>query len=168
MNILVTGAAGFIGFHLTKELVKQGHRVRGLLLPQENDEALADLGVEILRGDLTAPDSLTEVAAGMDIVYHLAARTLDWGTRQQFEAVMVDGTRNLLEASSRDITRFVYCSLERLICSMTITPLPGPSISRFWGAGSARPPQAVFPSGWPGPWDLCAKSCWSRWGSVRR
>ncbi len=110
MNILITGAAGFIGFHLTKELVKQGHRVRGLLLPQEDGEALEQLGVEIFRGNLTAPDLLEGVAQAMDVVFHLAARTLDWGTRRQFETVMVDGTRNLLEASKGHVSRFVYCS----------------------------------------------------------
>jgi nucleoside-diphosphate-sugar epimerase len=46
----------------------------------------------------------------MDIVFHLAARTLDWGTRKQFETVMVDGTRNLLEKSQGHVSRFVYCS----------------------------------------------------------
>ena len=110
MNILITGAAGFIGFHLTKELVKKGHRVRGLLLPQEDGKALEQMGVEIFRGNLTAPDSLEGAAHAMDIVFHLAARTLDWGTRKQFEVVMVDGTRNLLEASQGQIGRFVYCS----------------------------------------------------------
>ena len=110
MNMLVTGAAGFIGYHLTEELVRQGHRVRGLILPHEDDEALAELGVEIFRGDLTRPDTLEGVAEGIDIVFHLAARTLDWGTRKQFATVMVEGTRNLLEACSRRVTRFVYCS----------------------------------------------------------
>jgi len=110
MNILVTGAAGFIGFHLSEALVKQGHQVRGLLLPQENGTALIDLGVEIRRGDLTRPGTLVGVVENMDIVYHLAARTLDWGTRKQFEAVMVDGTRNILAESRGKATRFVYCS----------------------------------------------------------
>jgi nucleoside-diphosphate-sugar epimerase len=110
MNILITGAAGFIGFKLAKTLVEKGHRVRGLLMPQENDAALIDVGVEIYRGDLTRPDSLVGVAADMDIVYHLAARTLDWGTRKQFETVMVDGTNNLLEESQGHVSRFVYCS----------------------------------------------------------
>ena len=110
MNILVTGAAGFIGRHLVKTLVKKGHFVRGLLLPQENGDELADLGVEIRRGDLTRPDSLVGVAQNMDTVYHLAARTLDWGTRKQFKAVMVDGTRNVLVESRGHISRFVYCS----------------------------------------------------------
>jgi nucleoside-diphosphate-sugar epimerase len=110
MKVLITGAAGFIGFNLTKALVEKGHSVRGLLLPQEDGQALEILGVEIFRGNLTAPDSLIGVANGMDIVFHLAARTLDWGTRKQFETVMVDGTRNLLETSCGHVSRFVYCS----------------------------------------------------------
>jgi nucleoside-diphosphate-sugar epimerase len=110
MNILITGAAGFIGSHLTQALVEKGHSVRGLLLPQEDGQGLGKLGVEIFRGNLTRPDSLAGVADGMDIVFHLAARTLDWGTRKQFESVMVDGTRHLLEASRRHASRFVYCS----------------------------------------------------------
>jgi len=110
MRYLVTGAAGFIGFHLAKKLVEQGNTVRGLLLPQENGADLEALGVEIRRGDLTRPDTLAGVAKDIDIVYHLAARTLDWGTRKQFEAVMVDGTRNLLVESEGLVSRFVYCS----------------------------------------------------------
>jgi nucleoside-diphosphate-sugar epimerase len=109
MNILVTGAAGFIGFHLSKALVEKGHNVRGLLLPQEDSQAAEKQGVEIFRGDLTRPDTLHGVTRQMDMVYHLATRTLDWGTRRQFETIMVDGTRNLLQESS-DLSRFVYCS----------------------------------------------------------
>ena len=110
MNILITGAAGFIGFHLTKELARKGHKIRGLLLPQEDGQALEALGVEIFRGDLIQADSLAGVADGIDLVFHLAARTLDWGTRKQFEMVTVDGTCNLLEASEGHVSRFVYCS----------------------------------------------------------
>jgi len=110
MNILITGAAGFIGRHLAGELVRRGHRVRGLLMPREDGQALEVLGVEIARGDLTAPDTLAGAAEDMDLVFHLAARTIDWGTRKQFEAIMVDGTRNILEASRGQASRFVYCS----------------------------------------------------------
>ncbi len=110
MRVLVTGAAGFIGSHLAGELVRQGHVVRGLLMPQENGDGLVDLGVDLHRGDLTRPDSLAGVAADMDIVFHLAARTLDWGTRKQFEVIMVDGTRNLLAECRGQVARFVYCS----------------------------------------------------------
>ena len=110
MNVLVTGTGGFIGFHLAKELVARGHQVRGLFLPQENAGPCEELGVDIFRGDLTDPESLKGVTSGIDTVFHLATRTLDWGTRKQFEEVMVDGTRHLLEESAGDISRFVYVS----------------------------------------------------------
>lgn len=110
MNILITGAAGFIGFHLTKALVKDGHNLRGLLMPHEDGQALEKFGVQIFRGNLVEPDSLKGAAKGINTVFHLAARTLDWGTRKQFETVMVEGTRNILEESKGHVSRFVYCS----------------------------------------------------------
>lgn len=110
MNVLITGAGGFIGQHLAQALIEKGHRVRGLLLPQENAVPLEKLGVEVVRGNLTQPESLQGVARGVDTVYHLAARTSDWGTYRQFAAIMVDGTRHLLEASQGQVSRFVYCS----------------------------------------------------------
>ncbi len=110
MKALVTGAVGFIGFHLVKELTRKGYDVRGLLLPREGDAELVKLGVEIFRGDLTQLTSLKNVADGVDLVFHLAARTLDWGAVKQFESIMVDGTRNLLLESKGKITRFIYYS----------------------------------------------------------
>ena len=110
MKVLITGAGGFIGFHLAKELIERKYAVRGLFMPDENAERLEKMGAEILRGDLTKPDTLSGVAKGIDIVYHLATRTLDWGTRKQFEEIMVGGTRNILEESKENISRFVYFS----------------------------------------------------------
>ena len=110
MRTLVTGAAGFIGCHLAKVLAANGHFVRGLIMPHEDAGELEALGIEIFRGDLTDPASLAGIAKGIDAVFHLAARTADWGSFRQFEMVMVDGTRNLLEASAEGVSRFVYCS----------------------------------------------------------
>ncbi|NOY68332.1 MAG: NAD-dependent epimerase/dehydratase family protein [Deltaproteobacteria bacterium] len=110
MKALITGAGGFIGSHLAKQLLKQGHEVRGLFLPAEDTAGLKDDGMEVVRGDLTAPETLRGIADGMDTVFHLATRTLDWGTRQQFETIMVGGTKNLLEECRGNIKRFIYFS----------------------------------------------------------
>ncbi len=81
MNVLVTGAGGFIGSHLTEALVRRGHQVRafvhynsrgdlGLLeaLPPETQAA-----VEVMAGDLKDPEAVRKAVAGQEIVYHLAA-----------------------------------------------------------------------------------------------
>ncbi|MFZ5572756.1 MAG: SDR family NAD(P)-dependent oxidoreductase [Thermodesulfobacteriota bacterium] len=110
MKALVTGAGGFIGSFLVAELIRRGHTVRALLLPQEDAAAAMELGAEIVRGDLTRPETLSGVGKGVDVVFHLAGRVLDWGAYDLFRAVMVEGTRHLLEACGRDIGRFVYFS----------------------------------------------------------
>jgi UDP-glucuronate 4-epimerase len=82
MNILVTGAAGFIGSHLAERLAALGHSVRGLdcytdfysrALKQLNADAIAKKGVEIVPCDLAA-DDLTEALHSIDVVYHAAAQ----------------------------------------------------------------------------------------------
>jgi len=110
MKVLVTGAGGFIGFHLAKELIKRKYEVRGLFMPDEEAEHLEKIGVEIFRGNLTKPDTLRGVTKEIDTVYHLATRTLDWGTHKLFEQIMVDGTQNLLAESTGNISRFIYFS----------------------------------------------------------
>ncbi|MBN1484999.1 MAG: NAD-dependent epimerase/dehydratase family protein [Chloroflexia bacterium] len=82
MNILVTGAAGFIGSHLAERLVDLGHRVRGLdcltdyydpALKRMNVEDIMRRGVEFLPLDL-AGDDLAEAVRDVDIIYHAAAQ----------------------------------------------------------------------------------------------
>jgi nucleoside-diphosphate-sugar epimerase len=72
MRIFVTGATGFIGTELVKELIEVGHQVRGLTRSDEGVEQLKKVGAEVHRGDLTDLVSLREGASGMDAVVHLA------------------------------------------------------------------------------------------------
>jgi dihydroflavonol-4-reductase len=96
MKILVTGASGFIGSHLCKYLLSEGHPLRILLLPKESEPDFIQDNVEIFRGDITKPESLRRIFEGVDLVYHLAAWAVFYGKKKQFYGTIVDGTYNLL------------------------------------------------------------------------
>ena len=72
MRVFVTGATGFIGTELVKELIAAGHQVRGLSRSEAGMDQLKGMGVEVHRGDLQDPDSLRSGAKGMDAVVNLA------------------------------------------------------------------------------------------------
>ena len=77
MRVFVTGATGFIGTELVKELIAAGHQVRGLTRSDAGAEQLKAAGAEVHRGDLQDLDSLRSGATGMDAVVNLAFNH-DW------------------------------------------------------------------------------------------
>jgi nucleoside-diphosphate-sugar epimerase len=113
MKALVTGATGFIGSHLVDRLLERDDEVRALVRPSSDLSYLEERGVELLSGDITDPASLPAAAAGADVVYHLAAMVSDWGPWQAFQAVTIDGTRNILEAAAQaGVSRFLHVSTD--------------------------------------------------------
>lgn len=111
MKILVTGATGFIGGAICRELVARGDRVRALHRANSNTVLLDDLPVEHYIGDLNEPPSLISATKGVDAVIHCAAQlgnTKDW---QRFYQVTVFGTRAMLNAARQEkVKRFVHTS----------------------------------------------------------
>jgi UDP-glucose 4-epimerase len=98
--VLVTGAAGRIGRHLTRGLLRQGHRVRALVLPNDPHAALiAAPTVELVEGRLEDRAAMERAASGVDAVYHLgAALTSRGNTDEEFFEYNLRGTFNLLMA----------------------------------------------------------------------
>ncbi len=72
MRVFVTGATGFIGSAIVKELTGAGYKVLGLARSEKSVQALKDAGVEVLTGDLNDPESLKKGAAETDAVIHTA------------------------------------------------------------------------------------------------
>ena len=111
-KILVTGAAGFLGSHLTRQLVARGADVRVLLRPSSNNRAIADLSLEYMTGDLRDAASLDRALAGVQRVFHVAADYRLWSKRSQdIYDSNVGGTKNLLDAARRaGVEQFTYTS----------------------------------------------------------
>jgi nucleoside-diphosphate-sugar epimerase len=111
MRVAVSGANGFIGSHLSAELVRRGHRVRSIVQPGTPLQNIRGLDVELATADLRDPTSLRRAVAGMDVVYHLAAFVQDYGPRQTFEEINVRGTERLVEAAvQQGVRRVVFMS----------------------------------------------------------
>jgi len=107
---LVTGATGFIGAKLVHALAEKGDEIRVLAFPGEDCSHIREYVHEIKEGDITRPETLIGLGDGMDAVYHLAARVLDYGTREQFYGPILGGTRNMVEACADRADRFVFVS----------------------------------------------------------
>lgn len=110
-SALVTGAGGFLGRHLVRELLLEGWRVRGMLLVPGQSAAWEKAPAEPVVADLLAPESLAPAVTGVDTVFHCAARLPGSGTDADIWATNVTGTANLLAACRRaGVRRFVFVS----------------------------------------------------------
>jgi dihydroflavonol-4-reductase len=110
--ILITGATGHIGNVLTRQLLASGTKVRALVRQQTVPNALEDLDVELVRGDVLDRAALQRALDGVDRVYHLAARvSILPGPDPETERVNLEGTFNVLDAvRASDVRRLVYAS----------------------------------------------------------
>lgn len=124
MDALVTGAAGFIGTHLTKRLREAGHRVIAVdsftdyydtALKRANAEALVRAGATLIEADLIDAD-LESILEGVDVIFHLAGQPgvrSSWGSEfATYSRNNVDVTQRLLKACRErtSLRRFVYAS----------------------------------------------------------
>jgi nucleoside-diphosphate-sugar epimerase len=108
MNVMVTGASGFIGQAIVKKLLQRGHSVFALLLPEEPESLAA--GTTIVRGDVTRPETLAGTMKESKAVIHLAG-AVGFQTWKNCLAINREGTFNVArEAVSSGVRRFIHMS----------------------------------------------------------
>jgi dihydroflavonol-4-reductase len=109
---LVIGANGFLGSHVTRQLVANGHQVRTMVRPNANTIGIDDLSVTRFSGDIWDNDTLREAMAGVDDVYYCVVDTRSWlRDPAPLFRTNVDGTRNVVEvAKAANLRKFVFTS----------------------------------------------------------
>lgn len=109
--VLVTGATGFLGARLCRELDDRGWRVRGLRRESSTVDGLSDVDVEWRTGDVRRPDDVAAAVAGCGSVCHLAGIGLMDASPETVSEVNVEGTRHVLDACEREgVERLVFTS----------------------------------------------------------
>jgi dihydroflavonol-4-reductase len=112
VTTLITGAAGFLGSHVARQLVARDEEVRVLLRASSSNRAISDLSLEYVTGDLRDVGSLERAVAGVRRVFHVAADYRLWAKnpRDIYDS-NVGGTRNLLAAAKKaGIEQLIYTS----------------------------------------------------------
>jgi dihydroflavonol-4-reductase len=112
MTTLVTGAAGFLGSHVARQLVARGEDVRVLMRTSSNNRAVSDLSLEYVTGDLRDAASLERALKNVKRVFHVAADYRLWARNpKEIYDSNVGGTKNLLAAAKKaGVEQLIYTS----------------------------------------------------------
>ena len=111
-NMLITGASGFLGAHVLREALSQGHKVSVLLRDAARLEPEFIGRVQVHPGDVLVPDSLrAALQEPVDVLFHVAASTNMWSRRNEEQMrINVGGMENLLAAARGKVGRFIATS----------------------------------------------------------
>ena len=110
-TILVTGGTGFVGGAVAQRLRSDNCTVRTLVRRNSDTAALTAAGCELCYGDITDAASVREAMQGVDAVVHCAAFARDWGPRETFVQVNVEGSRHIFDAALQsEVKRVVHFS----------------------------------------------------------
>ncbi|MEE8575716.1 MAG: SDR family NAD(P)-dependent oxidoreductase [candidate division Zixibacteria bacterium] len=110
-SILITGGNGFIGSRLCHFFIEKGWRVIASVRENSDLSLLDKLPVELRHGDITKPETLTEMVVDVDVIIHNAG-LIKARNKDTFYAVNVEGTKNLFEVvlSNKKLQKIVYVS----------------------------------------------------------
>lgn len=111
--IAITGAAGFLGSHLTRRLVEAGVPVRAIIRSKsraETENRLDGLDIEWVEADVTRPETLEKALFGVSAVIHTVAIAIE-KKRGSYDEINFQGTCNLVDAATKTgVSRFIYIS----------------------------------------------------------
>ena len=109
-KIFVTGGTGFIGSHLVKKLAKDGNSIVVLVRKKSStrfiDSYIKKYNVEVKIGDITNLEETTNAMKDCNIVFHNAALATDWGKKEDFHKINVEGTENVLKSAKTNRIKF--------------------------------------------------------------
>ena len=111
-KVLITGATGFIGNHVTRLCLEQGDAVRVMVMPGEDRSPLHGMDVEFVEGQLQDPHSLVRAVQGVEQLYHLAALFKIWTRDPNLHyKINVDGARAMMNAAkAAGVDKIVFTS----------------------------------------------------------
>ncbi len=113
-HALVTGGGGFLGRYIVEQLLTRGDRVT--VFARGNYPELVAAGARLIRGDLQDREAIAAACAGVEVVYHVAARAGLWGPWDDFYGVNVTGTENVIAACrAKGVRSLVYTSSPSVI-----------------------------------------------------
>ncbi|TWW10441.1 hypothetical protein E3A20_06710 [Planctomyces bekefii] len=113
----VTGGSGFLGRNLIGYLGRQNIEVLALVRSIDARQVVERAGAKAIEGDLFSEDVMARAMADCDVVFHCAALADDWGKRQTFYRINVEGTESVLRAARKaKVSVLVHVSTEAVLC----------------------------------------------------
>jgi dihydroflavonol-4-reductase len=111
-KILLTGATGFLGQHILRELLAAGHQVKALSRSEKADDFLKHQGAEPVRGELSNAYSIMQAAKNVDAIFHTAADTNTWRVNNDAQTrTNVGGIENVIAAAKANgVTHILHTS----------------------------------------------------------
>jgi 2-alkyl-3-oxoalkanoate reductase len=116
MRILTTGATGFIGGHLVRRLLEDGHSVSATARSEEDTRSLHRSGVNVTTIDLLLADDLQSLIRGHDCVIHCAAHVGFWAPKSLYQNLNIQLTKRLLDAAIQEgVSKFIFMSCANVV-----------------------------------------------------
>jgi nucleoside-diphosphate-sugar epimerase len=145
--VFLTGGSGFLGRATIAALAERGVPVRALVRSEAAATTVTALGATPIQGDLSAEPAMRAAMEGVALVIHAAAKVGDWGPREDFAHITIEGTRATLRAAqAARVPRFIHIGTEAVLAgghpivnADETTPKPPPPNGLYpWSKGQAE------------------------------